>query len=294
MTARKHVDQPDLHSLPKPFSDEAFTCLKTGIYDDPEPSVFVNETGDFAFLDPRREIEYGHYNPRVKQLGLESYKASTRTFDLRYQKIEPYLENLESVLEVGAGDAGFLEYIHQRHDHLQYACIEPDMETEEARNNKVWLAQYGDFADITEKRFDIVCLFHVLEHIMAPEPFLKSCAHMLSPRGRLIIEVPSYDDPLLTLYDVPDYQNFFFQKQHPYYYSASSLKRLLTSHGLTVEKMIPHQRYGLENHLKWLRDGSPGGDAKLKKIFGATESSYQASLESNGKCDAVIAVARIS
>ncbi|MCR9137407.1 MAG: class I SAM-dependent methyltransferase [Alphaproteobacteria bacterium] len=165
---------------------------------------------------------------------------------------------------------------------------------ETARNNKAWLADYSNFADITENRFDIVCLFHVLEHIINPKPFLKSCAQMLSPRGRLIIEVPSFDDPLLTLYDVPNYHNFFFQKQHPYYYSASSLNRLLTSHSLTVEKMIPHQRYGLENHLKWLRDGSPGGDDKLKEIFSGTEKSYQTSLERHGKCDAVIAVARNS
>ena len=98
--------------------------------------------------------------------------------------------------------------------------------------------------------FDLVCLFHVLEHIIEPAPFLESCTALLVSGGRIIIEVPSLEDPLLSLYHVDAYQNFFFQTQHPYSYSAASLGRLLDAHGLAVDESIAHQRYGLENHWR--------------------------------------------
>ncbi len=60
--------------------------------------------------------------------------------------------------------------------------------------------------------------------------------------------------------------------------------------GNRVEAMIPHQRYGLENHLNWLRNGVPGGNANLRTIFTEADAPYRKSLEDSGHADAVVAV----
>ena len=162
------------------------------------------------------------------------------------------------------------------------------------RNELSWLTQYEDFSAASGQRFDVVCLFHVLEHVIEPEPFLERCTALVAPGGRLVIEVPSLDDPLLSLYGLAAYQDFFYQPQHPYYYSAMSLGRLLETLGCTVEYLSAHQRYGLENHLNWLQTGRPGGNQTYRRVFASADANYRKSLEDSGHSDAVIAVSQCS
>ena len=66
---------------------------------------------------------------------------------------------------------------------------------------------------------------------------------------------------------------------------------MLEAADFIVENLIAHQRYDLENHLKWLSDGLPGGDAAYSQIFHSLNNTYRTCLEKNGYSDAVIAVA---
>jgi hypothetical protein len=116
---------------------------------------------------------------------------------------------------------------------------------------------------------------------------------MMSPHGHIIIEVPSLDDPLRSLYRLPEYEAFFFQAQHPYYYSGESLKRLLEIFGFRDIQIIPHQRYSLENHLNWLMQRKPGGNETFRTLFTQSQEVYRKELESSGKTDTVIAVASL-
>ena len=86
--------------------------------------------------------------------------------------------------------------------------------------------------------------------------------------------MPSLEDPLLSLYASKAYSKFYFQKQHPYIYSSRSLRKLIEYYGGKVEKVIPYQRYGLENHLTWLAQGRPGGEAQLAALLENCEASY--------------------
>lgn len=43
-----------------------------------------------------------------------------------------------------------------------------------------------------ESTFDLIILFHVLEHIAEPEAMLRECAERLSAGGRVIINVPNF------------------------------------------------------------------------------------------------------
>lgn len=281
---------PNTWKLPQPFRNDNFTLLRSGIYDDPGAQVYVNEDRDFAFLNPLEETDYAQYKPRVERLDLKDYKDRSGTMALRYEKVLAHLARADSLLEIGAGNASFLVYVHEMLPNLSAACVEPDSRTKPQRDKLSWLTQYQDFSAIGGDRFDVVCLFHVLEHVLDPLPFLQRCLTFLGKGGRLIIEVPSLDDPLVSLYDLPTYLDFFFQKQHPYYYSPSSLSRMIEALGNRVEEMIPHQRYGLENHLNWLRNGVPGGNEGLRMIFNETDGPYRKSLEDSGHADAVIAV----
>lgn len=282
---------PNLAKLPPPFDGERFERLRTGIFDDSSAEVFINANRDFAFLNPLAELDYRQYQPRVKTLDLQAYKKDLTTSAHRYEKLAEQFTTANSVLEIGAGDGSFLDFVHDRHGDIDFACVEPDQSTKPNRDRLAWLTQYDTIEALVGGAFDLVCLFHVLEHIVEPRKFVEKCARLLTRAGKLVFEVPSLDDPLLSLYQVPAYEDFFFQRQHPMTYTAASLRRLLECAGFDVCCMIPHQRYGLENHLNWLRRGKPGGDKALREMFSDVDEVYRRRLEIAGYTDAVIAVA---
>lgn len=282
----------DLRALPSPLCDEQFTLLKRGVFDDPSIDVYLNTAGDFAFLAPSPVVDYRNYEPRHKALGLTQYKNPRRVIESRYTKIKDRFEAAASVLEVGAADGAFLAHLNDRHPGLTLAAIEPDESTRPQRESIPGLRQFSTLDEAAEEglHVDVICLFHVFEHLADPATWLTSAKRLLVPGGRIVIEVPSLDDPLLSLYKSDAHREFYFQKQHPFVYSAASLRRVLRHHDFSVD-IVPYQRYGMENHLAWLASGKPGGNAEFGKVFESCEAAYKAALESRGLTDTVFAIA---
>ena len=286
--------QTAVANLPQPFNHESFTLLQRGIYDSTQTSVYVNQASDFAFLFPLPEVDYISYLPRVKALGLSQYKKNMAVVARRYEKIQQCFSPHQKILEIGAGDGAFLRHVGNIHPAYRLACLEVDENTKSIREQVTGLHSYASWDHIREgqERFDVICMFHVLEHILDPKEFLTNCRACLAAHGTVIIEVPSLEDPLLSLYRSKAYQQFYFQRQHPYVYSSKSLPRLLEQDGLHMETVIPHQRYGLENHLNWLVNEKPGGHERFREIFHPSAGQYRKALEQAGISDAVITVAR--
>ncbi len=285
-----------IQGLPSPFREERFHLFRSGVYDSAETEVYLNEAEDFAFLHPRPEVDYVRYKPRVVTLGLAEYKKSLAIVPRRFEKVRGGFHGARSVLEIGASDASFLAHVATQCPDIRLASQEIDQNTRAARDALVGLIQYASLEEAhrSGEHFDVICMFHVLEHIFDPGRFLSNCVACLEPGGRLIIEVPSLDDPLLTLYDCEAYRRFYFERQHPYVYSAGSMTRLLVHQGLEVERAIHHQRYGLENHLHWLSVGKPGGSRHLREMLADCETAYMTCLERRGRADAFIALARVA
>lgn len=279
--------------LPAPYDGLAFERRRRGIFDDPAVDVFVDGDHAFAALHPRPVIDYTQYVPRQHKLNLGRYRASNDIVTRRFAKICDLFPSHGGVLEIGAAEGDFLSKLRAERPELRLLSVEPDRKTADARN-AVGLA--GDYADIETAvsagaSADVVCLFHVFEHIADPRAFLDTSGRLLKSSGRMIIEVPSLDDPLLSIYRCGAYEAFYFQRQHPFVYSARSLGRVLEANGFRVLEMRPYQRYGLENHLTWLTHGKPGGDEQFKHMFGGLDRQYRKELEKAGKTDTIIAVA---
>jgi 2-polyprenyl-3-methyl-5-hydroxy-6-metoxy-1,4-benzoquinol methylase len=284
-----------IEDLPSPLRESRFHLLQRGVYDSPETDVYIDEEESFAFLCPRPEVDYVRYKPRVKTLELTDYKKSLAVVERRFEKVRAHFRGARNVLEIGAGDGSFLVHVRSQCPDVALASQEIDHNTRAARDAIPGLTQHEslDEARASGERYDLICMFHVLEHVFDPGEFLADAAACLAPGGRLIIEVPSLRDPLLSLYACEAYRRFYFQRQHPYVYSASSLSRLFAHLGLEVEQAIDHQRYGLENHLHWLSAGKPGGSEALREIFGSCEDGYLRALERAGHADSFIGVVRL-
>ena len=150
---------------------------------------------------------------------------------------------------------------------------------------------YSSLNQIDEnQKYDVIFLFHVLEHIKDPEKLLRSLGRFLSDEGKIIIEVPNADDALLTLYDCESYKNFYYWKCHLFYYTTKTLKDVCLKAGFAVEYVKQIQRYPISNHLVWIKDGEPGGHHVLNYLDSdILNREYESRLASIGKCDTLIA-----
>ncbi len=285
---------PGTSRLPAPLDQDTYRHWRKGVYDDPDLDVYVNEAGDFAFLDPLPTMDYKKYQRRAQKLGLENRAKRVHGYKARLEKVAGLLENRTALLEIGAADGAFLELVHQRHPDKILHAIEPDTDSRAARDGLAWLIQHENLpaAAADGVKVDLVGMFHVFEHLVDPSEILSALPAILAPGGVVVIEVPCLLDPLLSIYNCPDYQMFYFQRQHPYTYTAGSLQRVLEHAGFTVESAMHHQRYGLDNHLQWLTAGKPGGNAALEALFGDLDEGYRRTMEGNETADTVFIVAR--
>jgi len=280
----------DTTRLSEPLDKDEYVLLRSGVQDDPAIDVYINRQGDFAFLDPMPVVDYASYQRRSEKLGLQGYARNSGGLERRLAKVRTLIPAGGRVLEIGAANAAFLELAHDASPTTDFAAIEPDQNTRPDRGRLPWLRQYDDIhgAGSDGARFDLIMLFHVFEHILEPAEFLAQAHGLLAPGGALLIEVPCLFDPLLTLYESAAYQAFYFQRQHPFVYAAPSLERVLSQSGFALRRTIPHQRYGLENHLQWLAAGKPGGNERFRALFDATDATYRAALEAGGSTDTII------
>jgi SAM-dependent methyltransferase len=132
---------------------------------------------------------------------------------------------------------------------------------------------------------DLVLHFFLFEHVREPFSFLQQCLEVLKPKGRMFFEVPSRDDPLITVYNVPAFHKFYWSVAHHWYFNRSSLEFVLGQLGCRYE-LIPEQRYDLSNHFWWALTGKPGGSGKFSSRFTPElEAAYKESMRRTGHCD---------
>ena len=87
------------------------------------------------------------------------------------------------------------------------------------------------------KRFQVITLWHVLEHVEDLNTTLQELKHLLVQSGTIFIAVPNH-----TSWDAKHYkQNWagFDVPRHFWHFSMKSMTRLLEKHALTVVKIIP-------------------------------------------------------
>lgn len=108
----------------------------------------------------------------------------------------------------------------------------------------------ADFAGITQKRFRIITIHHVLEHIAAPHKFIDAVKAHLTDNGFIFLTMP---DPFAWYPRLRRAKWAWFNEDHFILYSVSACEKLFRQHGF---KLIAQQRYFLEapfSHLRGMR-----------------------------------------
>lgn len=215
----------------------------------------------------------------------ERHQEDLAEAQLRIERLGPLLPESGRLLKIGSGSCAFLRSAAGR--VAEAVGIEPDQKTRDWIADVSGLAVYPEFSALPDDagRFDLIVLFHVLEHLPDPVAFLKAVAKRLNPGAKLVIEVPNVDDALLSLYDIQAFRDFYFSIAHLTYFSPSTLARCIAMAGLEGA-VTGVQRYDLSNHLTWALTGKPGGArAFAPPISAQTDRHYAEDLIRSGKAD---------
>ena len=220
-------------------------------------------------IDLRYKINYesgsmhnwtGGYGEELKGPSLDKERRFKFINQLVSKSLSP------SLLDFGCGNGEMLEVFGSTFNRVM--GLEPDSGAREIATQRGFkvVSDISDLENIKEN-FDLITLFHVIEHIYNPIELLKKVSSLLKPDGFLIIETPNAQDALLSLYECPEFENFTYWSHHPFLYSNKSLEILLESAGFKISLNSGVQRYSLDNHLYWISKGRPGGHAIWKDKF---------------------------
>jgi len=198
---------------------------------------------------------------------------------------------IENILDFGSGKG---EIIRALKGAFQVKGLEPEYKARMMSIDEGFeVAASSDSYIERSERFDLITLFHVVEHFYEPHQEFSTISDLLTPGGLLIIETPNAQDALLTTYKSEPFSNFTYWSHHPMLHSHTSLASLISSSGLTVIQSAGIQRYGLANHLYWMSLGLPGGHVHWDNLISSdTEKAYEEDLALKGTSDTIWIVAQ--
>lgn len=104
--------------------------------------------------------------------------------------------------------------------------------------------------ELPDQKYDLITIYHVLEHMIEPDKKLAKFASMLSPEGRIMVATPEWFDTLeeASGSSVTDFTHLF-HKDHINVFSRQSIQNVFAKCGLEIETE-DHRVYGQTYILK--------------------------------------------
>tara|TARA_R110002049_G_scaffold281241_1_gene460695 strand:- start:421 stop:1281 length:861 start_codon:yes stop_codon:yes gene_type:complete len=146
------------------------------------------------------------------------------------------LEN-KSLLDIGCGTGDFLQTAKE--DNWNILGIEPNEQARLIANKKTNDSVFDteQLSAFKSESFDVITLWHVLEHLPNLEEQITVFKKLLKPNGTLIIAVPNYKS-----YDALYYKNnwaAFDVPRHLWHFNKTSISKLVSKVSMEVKNVKP-------------------------------------------------------
>jgi SAM-dependent methyltransferase len=148
------------------------------------------------------------------------------------------LNNQTEILDVGCAVGTFLLHINKKHG-VKISGVDFKEGLEYPDFDKIEFYE-GLFYEqkIKEKRYDVVTMWHFLEHCYDPNKSIQMAKKVLKKNGKLIIEVPRLDSITFKLFGRkwPGVQ----APQHTVMYDKKAFINMMKKNGFKVIKYLPY------------------------------------------------------
>jgi len=206
------------------YRDQSLDLLATV----PQPSAAdlprYYESDDYiSHTDGKRSIFEKAYH-FVKNIAL---KNKTRLIgNLQPQK--------GTLLDIGAGTGDFLAAA--KANSWEVTGVEPSDKARDIAASK-GISLFENTQDFANESFDVITMWHVLEHVPDPEIQIKELKRLLKPKGTLIVAVPNFNS-----YDAKHYGAFWAAydvPRHLWHYSITAIRSLFAKENMVVHQVLP-------------------------------------------------------
>jgi 2-polyprenyl-3-methyl-5-hydroxy-6-metoxy-1,4-benzoquinol methylase len=193
--------------------------------------------------DSKKEMLITSAPPKLDELPAyyksEDYISHTDSrkgfIDILYQLVKRYSlskkvkliqslnKKIGSVLDIGAGTGSFLEVAKNK--NWQVSGVEPNKKARLIANEKGLMLK-NSIEELEEQQYDVVTLWHVLEHLPELEATVQKMEQIVKKGGYIIIAVPNFRS-----YDAKYYKEFWAAydvPRHLWHFSRSSMKFLFS------------------------------------------------------------------
>ncbi len=148
--------------------------------------------------------------------------------------INSFQPNKGKILDIGAGTGEFL--LVAKNDGWQTIGIEPSERAKSIALNKgVSIVELT--TELEDQYFDVISMWHVLEHVPDLNKQIKELKRLLKPTGTLIIAVPNFKS-----FDAKHYGKFWAAYDVPihfWHFSKTAIKLLFEKEQMKLEKVLP-------------------------------------------------------
>jgi 2-polyprenyl-3-methyl-5-hydroxy-6-metoxy-1,4-benzoquinol methylase len=140
-------------------------------------------------------------------------------------------------MDIGCGTGEFLNSCQK--NNYQTTGIEPNEKARKFAIEKFGLTVFDEskLNIFSPSTFDVVTMWHVLEHVHKLKERMEQINRLLKPDGTLIIAVPNSDS-----FDAGKYYDFWAAydlPRHLYHFTQESIKKLAKRNNFSVKTIIP-------------------------------------------------------
>lgn len=206
------------------YYDQDFDMLITSPQPFPENLGRYYESNDYiSHTDSKRSLFEKAYH-FVKGIALKN----------KLNLINNCSPSKGNLLDIGAGTGDFL--LTAKQNGWNTIGVEPSEKAKEIAIGKG--IQFSDSTEELESNsFDIITMWHVLEHVPNLELQIKELKRLVKPNGTIIIAVPNFKS-----YDANYYGKFWAAYDVPihfWHFSKTAIKLLFDKEDIKLEKVLP-------------------------------------------------------
>ncbi|NDP26275.1 MAG: class I SAM-dependent methyltransferase [Flavobacterium sp.] len=138
------------------------------------------------------------------------------------------------ILDIGAGTGEFLSVA--KNDGWQTIGVEPSDKAKAIAKSK-GVSFVEQTSELENHSFDVISMWHVLEHVPDLDKQIKELKRLLKPSGTLIIAVPNFKS-----FDAKHYGKFWAAYDVPihfWHFSKTAIQLLFEKEEMKLEKILP-------------------------------------------------------